>query len=392
MTARVRMKNKRSVCLMLDSGVFTAWSRGLTLDLDDYISYLRDHQHLLDSHVNMDVIPGQFGQPRTQEQVNTSAEGSYRNQQALKDAGLSPIPVFHQGESFEWLERMIEEGEPYIGISTSKDVWPRAQDQWLDEVFSILTDGKGRPLVKTHGFGLMRPSSLLRYPFYSVDSTSWVIGAGVGKVLIPVYEKGEPNYLRVPFLVSMSGVQNKSGYKSKNHQFEGLGPQYRECITRFLADEVGITLAEARYGSTGRQKAWLVYYQRLGEHLWDIRFEHSHSRVVSQTDIDLSKWKFVGPWKVSMVFATDISRARSSLFNDVGAFDRLLSYFVLKDKPSKVLEDYVAYGINGKYRKPIPPPNWHSEIYRNYRRLNLARRVKEQEDAEKGPVGQVGDS
>jgi hypothetical protein len=51
----------------------------------------------------------------------------------MKDAGLKPLPVFHHGEHFSWLERMLADGESYIGISTAKNLPDLVQRRWLDD-------------------------------------------------------------------------------------------------------------------------------------------------------------------------------------------------------------------------------------------------------------------
>src|SRR5260221_8934511 len=115
------MGAKKKVQLMLDSGAFSAWNRGEEINIKEYIAYVKRNQHLLHSHVNLDVIPGVHGQRRATDDVESSAKQSYDNLQIMKAAELRPIPVFHHGESLTWLERLLKDGEPYIGLSASKD-------------------------------------------------------------------------------------------------------------------------------------------------------------------------------------------------------------------------------------------------------------------------------
>src|SRR5580692_1929900 len=89
---------KPKISLMLDSGAFSAWKRGISINLAEYIAYIKKHEHLLASYVCLDQIPGKPGVKRTQAEVDDAAAQSYKNQQTMKKAGLTPIPVFHQGE------------------------------------------------------------------------------------------------------------------------------------------------------------------------------------------------------------------------------------------------------------------------------------------------------
>jgi hypothetical protein len=69
-----------TVDLMLDSGMYSAWSRNDdTLSVKKYMKYIRENEKYLFSYVNMDKIPGVYGQKRTQEQVEDSAAVGYRN-------------------------------------------------------------------------------------------------------------------------------------------------------------------------------------------------------------------------------------------------------------------------------------------------------------------------
>jgi hypothetical protein len=113
--------------IFLDSGAFSAWGKGVTIDLDSYIAFVRRHETLLHAYVNLDVIPGQYGEREQKlERIEAAAASSYRNQQRMKDAGLRPIPVFHQDESFHWLKRMLDDGEPCIALS------PHLRRNWFN--------------------------------------------------------------------------------------------------------------------------------------------------------------------------------------------------------------------------------------------------------------------
>jgi len=157
---------------MLDCGAFSAWRRGEVIDLPAYIEFVKRHEHLLDCYVALDVIPGSLGRapgslkrPRTVAEVKVSGAQSYANLQAMKNAGLrQAIPTFHQGEELCWLERMLRDGESYIGLSPAKNMSWDIQQPWLDRIFAILTDRAGNPLVKTHGFGIASVDFLKRYP------------------------------------------------------------------------------------------------------------------------------------------------------------------------------------------------------------------------------------
>ena len=104
-----------------------------------------------------------------------SPEGTWKNQMIMEKAGLKPLPCYHFGEDTKWLQRYIDKGYDYIALGGMVGRPRPALLQWLDTIWSdYLTDSKGMPIVKIHGFGMTSLRLMLRYPWYSVDSTSWV--------------------------------------------------------------------------------------------------------------------------------------------------------------------------------------------------------------------------
>jgi hypothetical protein len=147
--------------ILLDSGAFTAAQRGVTLDLARYIEFIRRHEHLLEAYVCLDQIPGTEGRREFRsEHIERAAEISYRNQQIMKEAGLRPIPVFHKGESFKWLERYLADDETYVALASAD----KGTDaiRWLHDCFTLLRD---RPEVRVHGLAFTAPHIMRRFPF-----------------------------------------------------------------------------------------------------------------------------------------------------------------------------------------------------------------------------------
>lgn len=169
---------------MLDSGAYGAWSRGEAIDIDHYIAYIKANCEHLDHYVALDVIPGAFGVTPTPAEVERSAAQSWENLLYMEEQGLNPIPVFHMHEQFKWLQKMREHC-PYIGISPANDVNTDKKRVWLDRVFDAICDDKGVPTVQTHAFGVTAIPLLIRYPWYSADSVTWITFSGRGGILIP---------------------------------------------------------------------------------------------------------------------------------------------------------------------------------------------------------------
>ena len=139
--------------LILDSGAFSVWSKGDTVDIDKYANFCKGVKDILPEGinlyvVNLDVLPGKFGERPTEQQREDSAKQGWENMLYLESKGLKVIHVFHQHESFEWLEKMRKHSD-YIGISPANDCSMNEKMAWLDKVFSIIRD-----TIKTHGFAV----------------------------------------------------------------------------------------------------------------------------------------------------------------------------------------------------------------------------------------------
>lgn len=161
-----RLDQTPVVDVFLDSGAFSAYTKNAEIDLNEYIDFCHEYKNRLTAYANLDVI----GDP----------DKSVKNFEKMKNAGLDPVPVFHYRSPLTVLDEMVDANE-YIAlgglvpISASKE----KMRAWLDRCFSCIRDR-----VKVHGFGVTNIDHLTRYPFYSVDSTSWLSGQKHGHIFI----------------------------------------------------------------------------------------------------------------------------------------------------------------------------------------------------------------
>ncbi len=160
-----------SASVFLDSGAFSAMSRGSKIDMDKYCTYIEQHKDALACYAALDVI------------------GDWRatavNLDAMLQRGLQPIPCFHRGSPWGELDRIAKDhkhialggmvgGEGKRGTTTEDDLSPH-----LDHCFAII---KRHWPVKVHVFGVVAQWVLEKYPLYSADSSSAIMGAGMGRV------------------------------------------------------------------------------------------------------------------------------------------------------------------------------------------------------------------
>ena len=363
---------KPAVNLLLDSGAFSAWFHKDSIDLKSYIEFIQRNMPLIAAYVSLDTIPGKGGvMDRSQSEIEESARASSANHRIMQKEGLAPIPVFHQGERFYWLEKMIEEGEPYIGVSPYLRSSVSDIIAWMDKCFTLLTDSEGRPVAKTHGFGVTGYRAMIRYPWFSVDSTTWAIAPGYGILKIPVEGvDGKPDFKIPPRQVYLSGADTKN--KGAAH-FDALSEHEQDWARKFIAD-CGYTVTDARNSYPARQNIYIKYFQMVEKYGATRVFEHRRGTFgAARKVLKLSDHK------MRIFLATGIHlHHQSSTLTSCGVKNRLLSYFLLRhERGEAALAEYVQKGLVGQDRfllKRTAKPNWAREHYKYYRRRAAAAR------------------
>ena len=357
--------------MMLDSGAFSAWTRKESIDLKAYIKFIKLWQPHLWQYVALDSIPGKLGTTRTQAEVAASAQLSYDNLQRMKDAGLKPMPVFHQGESFEYLERMLADGEDYMGLAPLKDNAMSIQLKWLDKVFTLITDDAGQPLVKTHGFGATHAAYMLRYPWFTCDSTTWLLTPAYGQIFVPPLVNGKFDYTKRPMRVHISGVATDK--HSKRVTFAGSGPHVQGLVLKWLAEEAGVSMLKARNSHWWRRTCLIIYFQRFAAHTKGIRFTHRQNSFAHK--VKGFNPKPLKGLEAHVVFATNTSREQAAILTHNKVRHRLLSYYDLQ-RDDTMLMDYIYKGNHGGTWAPTrPPQNWRA-AYVSWRRLELEKHLQ----------------
>jgi hypothetical protein len=159
--------------VFLDSGAFSAHTLGVQMDINAYCDYIKRNEDILrkeDGIVMASVLDG-IGDPLQ----------TYRNQLYMESQGAKPLPCFHFGEDIRYLEYYVANYD-YITIGGLVRKTAEAQRVWLDRIWSTMLDGSGRPKLKVHAFGMTAPWLMERYPWFSVDSSSWIQAAAFGSI------------------------------------------------------------------------------------------------------------------------------------------------------------------------------------------------------------------
>ncbi len=167
---KIRRDGKK---VFLDSGAFSAFTKGVKVNLPRYCRWIQSNIDIIDCASVLDSIG--------------DAQGTFQNQVAMEKLGVRPLPCFHYGEDPRYLEYYLANYE-YITLGGMVPISTPKLHLWLDDIWEkYLTDGAGRPKTKVHGFGLTAIPLMKKYPWYSVDSSSWVQAAANGRIFHPTY-------------------------------------------------------------------------------------------------------------------------------------------------------------------------------------------------------------
>lgn len=220
-TAPVAYVKNAGLELFLDSGAFTAFTKNVPIELDEYVEFLKDN-------TTWDVVSSLDAIGRGEE----AAIASYNNFKYLTDRGCKVQPVWHVREPDSWLERYIAEGHDYVmvgGMVPESKAW--LYDR-LDHLWDrVLTKPDGTPRVKVHGFGLTTPRLMFRYPWWSVDSTTWIMRSMFGGCL---FRNGHDLQLVV------FSIENPEARKYKSLFYPNMPRDAQRVVDKWL-EQYGVT-------------------------------------------------------------------------------------------------------------------------------------------------------
>lgn len=156
---------EKGIDLFLDSGAFTSFTKQKEIPITEYADYVKRTFPIWTVCSSLDAIG------RGEE----AAQKSYENFRKLRDLGAMVKPVWHVREPDHWLQRYLDEGETHFFIGGMVPETTQWLKERLDGIWSsVLTNKDGTAKAKVHGFGLTTQTLMFRYPWHSVDSTSWL--------------------------------------------------------------------------------------------------------------------------------------------------------------------------------------------------------------------------
>lgn len=243
--------------LFIDSGAFTAWTKGVEIDTDEYIKWLNEHSKYLALFAQIDSIPGNIRTGATQEQVKEAARKSWENFLYMYPRVEGPerlLYTFHVGEPYEYLKNAMEwtddKGQhiQYIALGGMVGKSVPIRKHFLDTCFDIIHKSSN-PNVKVHAFGMTSLDLLSKYPITSADSTSWIMTSVTGSI--------------------MSQYGNISVSKETQNKADNIAnPNYKSARKQVVLDHInkcGFKLEDLQEDYKQREKFNIAYLQRWAE-------------------------------------------------------------------------------------------------------------------------------
>lgn len=145
--------------LLLDSGAFTAHTKGKEVDFDEYCAFVKSPPMELEGYFMLDVI----GNP----------EATRRNLDKMLAKGLKPIPIFTRGEDPKWW-REYHKVSPLVALGGVATGGADGYVKWFEE--------NVREGLPVHWLGYGKRPMVVHYRPTSFDSTSWVGGCRYGYI------------------------------------------------------------------------------------------------------------------------------------------------------------------------------------------------------------------
>jgi hypothetical protein len=212
---RLRTGKPNIGSLFLDSGAFSIFhvgklrhnlewydTKAFRKYMDAYAAFVRRYEYAIDYYATVDVITD-----------------SVRSMKSLKyleeEHGLNPVPVIHNRADPKLLDYYLERGDRFIGFGGMGSMKSHEYKRWLDRMFQHICPKSNdyKPIVKVHGFAITSWSMLTRFPWYSVDSTTYNKMAGYGWLLIPHFHGGKWDFSRRYHQIGVCGEASPKSMK-----------------------------------------------------------------------------------------------------------------------------------------------------------------------------------
>ena len=148
--------------IMLDSGAFSAFTKGKSISLPEYMNYITVNAEAISHYISLDVIKDDF------------ITRMYYS--IMRGKGFKPIAVYHYGESIDSLRFYIEQGEKIIALGATVPIADKGKvAEWCKDLREQF------PELQFHLLGSSSSKVLECGALESCDSSTWYMQAVNGR-------------------------------------------------------------------------------------------------------------------------------------------------------------------------------------------------------------------
>ena len=232
--------------LFMDSGAFTAWTKGAVINVDEYCKYINENGEYVDYFGQLDTIPKVGG---TAQEAAEAAQKTLENYFEMISKVKYPekiVYTFHVGEPEEVLRQALEWGSKnkdkmkMIAIGGLVRKNSNDKNSVITRAFNVINEIY--PDVRVHLFGCTSPQYFLDYPAHSGDSSNHIMSAINGHVNTP------------------AGLIGFGEKLIKNH-YNNLRYDEKELVDKYL-EEIELPAEKLFEDSKNRVLANIKYIER----------------------------------------------------------------------------------------------------------------------------------
>lgn len=168
---------KNGYLTFVDSGAFSAMTRGLQINVDEYVAWLNEWHENTEYYCCWDTIPTDNISPEV------SAEQTWNNYLYMKERLADPsklVYCYHYGEDIGYLKRALESGISFVALGGIAKKGKAIRHEFFTQLEPIF---KEYPHVQVHAFGMTAVDILNKYTYItSSDSSSWLFPPKYGRI------------------------------------------------------------------------------------------------------------------------------------------------------------------------------------------------------------------
>ncbi len=224
--------------------------------VDAYANFIKKYKTAIDWYVNVDAI----FQPETSYKVLKYLENTHK---------LNPMPVVHWGTDIKWLKKYMDDGYTYIGLGgLGQEVTKKWYYNWADNIFRYICPKPTQlPIIRVHGFAMTAYDLLVRYPWRSVDSASWVKAGGFGQILVPHKRNNKYTFDVSPYSLSVSIESPTNDKEGRNYS---TLTKLEQRVIREWLEIINIPIGKA--DSDGKELEWGIICSHHARRIANILF------------------------------------------------------------------------------------------------------------------------